>query len=125
VFASRVRELEGEAKADLAEALTEGSGPATVRSAFNLPEAQRAAITQALNDTFAADVPVRFEVAPDLISGIELTAGGQKVAWSISDYLTSLNQSIGELLKEHSSPETNAEQNTESDAKPAASMEDQ
>jgi len=42
---------------------------------------------------------LRFETAPDLISGIELTTNGQKVAWSIADYLASLEKGVEELLK--------------------------
>jgi F-type H+-transporting ATPase subunit b len=69
-----------------------------VRSVFELPAAQRTAIQDALNETFAADIPIRFETAPDLVSGIELTTNGQKVAWSIADYLASLEKGVGELL---------------------------
>jgi F-type H+-transporting ATPase subunit b len=42
---------------------------------------------------------VRYETAPDLIGGIELTANGQKVAWSIADYLASMEKDVDELLK--------------------------
>ena len=52
---------------------------------------------------------VRFETAPDLISGIELTTNGQKIAWSIADYLASLEKGVGELLKEKDKPEAKAE----------------
>ena len=41
---------------------------------------------------------------PDLISGIELTTNGQKVAWSIADYLASLEKGVDELLKEKDKP---------------------
>ena len=100
VFTRRLRELDGEAKEGLAKALKTSSDPALVRSAFDLPAEQRAAIQNALNETFSAEIHVRFETAPDLISGIELTANGRKVAWSIADYLASLEKSVGELLKE-------------------------
>jgi F-type H+-transporting ATPase subunit b len=43
-----------------------------------------------------------------LVSGIELTANGQKVAWSIADYLASLEKGVGELLKEQNKPEPKA-----------------
>ena len=33
------------------------------------------------------------------MAGIELVASGQKVAWSISDYLDSLEKGFDELLK--------------------------
>ena len=112
VFARRLRKMNGEAKAELAEALKTASSPVLVRSAFDLPAAQRTAIQNSLNETFSAEIPVRFETAPDLVSGIELTANGRKVAWSIADYLASLKTSVGELLKDQSTPEAGREVNT-------------
>jgi F-type H+-transporting ATPase subunit b len=99
VFTRRLREMEGQSKQALGEALKTASGPAVVRSAFDLPADQRAAIGNALNETFSAEVRVRFETAPDLVSGIELTTNGQKVAWSIADYLASLEKGVDELLQ--------------------------
>ena len=109
VFTRRLREMDGQAKEGLAEALNTASEPAIVRSAFDLPAEQRAAIQHALNETFSAEIQVRFETAPDLISGIELTTNGQKVAWSIADYLVSLEKDVGDLLKERPKPTTNAD----------------
>ncbi len=97
-FTHRLREMSGEPKARLAEALRGAHAPVLVRSAFDLSADQRAAIQSALNETFVAEIPMRFETVPNLISGIELTANGQKVAWSIADYLTSLEKWTGELL---------------------------
>ena len=109
VFTRRLRELNGQSKASLAEALKSASDPALVRSAFDLPAEGRAAIQKAINETFSADVHLRFEAAPDLVSGIELSANGQKVAWSIADYLMTLEKGVGELLKEKAKPEAKAE----------------
>jgi F-type H+-transporting ATPase subunit b len=99
VFTHRLRAMDGPAKAGLGEALKTASDPALVRSAFDLPAEQRAAIQKALNESFSADIHLRYETAPDLISGIELTANGQKVGWSIADYLTSLEKGVDELLE--------------------------
>jgi len=104
VFTRRLRELNGPTKEKLGEALKTTSDPALVRSAFDLPTEQRAAIQNALNETFSAEIRVRFETAADLVSGIELTANGQKVAWSIADYLALLEKGVGELLKEKDKP---------------------
>jgi F-type H+-transporting ATPase subunit b len=104
VFTRRLREMDDRAKAGLAEALMKAPEPARVRSAFDLPAEQRTAIQNALNETFSAEIRVRFETAPDLIGGIELTTNGQKVAWSIADYLESLEQGVAELLKEKEKP---------------------
>ncbi len=117
VFTRRLRELNKDAKECLAKDLTKSSDPALVRSAFELPSEQRAEIQRALNETFSAEVPVRFETAPDIISGIELASNGRKVAWSISDYLSSLKASIAELLKEQSKPEPKLEVKPEAESK--------
>jgi F-type H+-transporting ATPase subunit b len=109
VFTRRLREMDGKAKQCLGEALKSASEPAVVRSTFDVPAEQRAAIQNALNETFSAEIRVRFETAPDLVSGIELTANGQKVAWSIADYLASMEKGVDELLKEKDRPKAKAE----------------
>ena len=109
VFTRRLREMDGQAKEGFAEALETASDPALVRSAFDLPAEQRAAIQNALNETFSAEIRVRFETAPELVSGIELTTNGRKVAWSIADYLAALGKGVDELLKEKDKPEVKAE----------------
>jgi F-type H+-transporting ATPase subunit b len=99
VFTRRLREMNGKAKETLAAAAKTASDPTVVRSTFDLPAEQRFAIQNALNETFSAEVRVQFETAPNLIGGIELTANGQKVAWTIADYLDSLEKGVDELLK--------------------------
>ena len=118
VFTRRLREMDDKAKASLGEALKAAADPALVRSAFDLPAGQRAAIQNALNETFSAEIHIRFETAPDLVSGIELTTNGQKVAWSIADYLASLEKGVGELLKEKDKPEAKAEPKPEVKTEP-------
>ncbi|MEO7401034.1 MAG: F0F1 ATP synthase subunit B [Polaromonas sp.] len=102
VFTQRLRELDDEARAGLAKALKTASSPVRVRSAFELPAAQRAAIQSALNASFVGDIQIQFETTPDLISGIELTANGWKVAWNIADFLASLEQRSDELIQKQS-----------------------
>jgi F-type H+-transporting ATPase subunit b len=104
VFTRRLRDLDAPTKAVVARALESTSDPALVRSAFELPPAQRAAVQSALDETFGGNVQVRFETAPDLVAGIELTTLGYKVAWSISDYLATLEKRVGELLNEPPQP---------------------
>ncbi|HEX5550783.1 MAG TPA: F0F1 ATP synthase subunit delta [Nitrospira sp.] len=116
VFIRRLQEMDGKTKAGLTAALKTASNPALVRSAFDLPTEQRAAIQKALNEAFSGEIHVRFATAPDLVSGIELTTNGHKVAWSIADYLVSLEKGIAELLKEKDKTETQAK--TGPDLKP-------
>lgn len=99
VFTHRLRALEGEAKETFASAIRSSSVPILVRSAFELAGEQRDTVQHALNEAFSADVSLRFEVAPDLVSGIEVSANGQKLGWSVAEYLASLENGVGESLK--------------------------
>ena len=98
VFVHRLHELDNEEKKRLISMLKPDT-PAIVRSAFELALAQRTLIEKAIKQTLATDTPIRFETAADLISGIEFTLQGQKIAWSIADYLASLEKDVNELLK--------------------------
>ena len=109
IFIQRLRDMDSQTKADLAEALKTATDSALVRSAFALPAAQQAAIQKALNEIFSAEIRLRYETAADLVSGIELSAGGHKIAWSIADYLLSLKNGVDELLKEKDKAEAQAQ----------------
>jgi len=125
IFVHRLRALTGESKELLAAAIKTSPHPACVRSAFDLPPAQRSTIESAIKETFAAETQVQFETATELVSGIELSINGQKVAWSIADYLATLEKSAGELVHEDaqskSKPDTKPQPETE--AKPGPKRE--
>jgi F-type H+-transporting ATPase subunit b len=98
VFTRRLRIMDAKAKASLATALHDSASPALLSSSFELPAADQATIQNALNEAFSAEVRVHFVTAPDAVCGIELTANGQKLAWSIADYLKTLEQKADALL---------------------------
>jgi F-type H+-transporting ATPase subunit b len=116
VFGRRLRGLDGPAKERIGRALAAGTGPVLVRSAFKLPAEQRAAIQSAVNETFAADIALQFETVPDLVGGIELSANGQKVAWSVADYLDSLQKAVNELTQ----PQPQAQPQSQSMVEPGS-----
>jgi F-type H+-transporting ATPase subunit b len=99
VFTHRLSEMSGQAKQTLGAALKSSGEPALVQTAFDMPADQKAAIQNALNETFSAEIRLRFETAPDSVCGIELTANGQKMGWSIAEYLKALDQKVGDLLE--------------------------
>jgi F-type H+-transporting ATPase subunit b len=104
-FVQRLRGLTGAAKEQLAAALKSSDNPIPVRSAFDLSQGQHSAIQNAINETFSADIHLQFETVPELVSGIELSANGQKVAWSIADYLAKLEASASALLQKEDASE--------------------
>jgi F-type H+-transporting ATPase subunit b len=99
VFIKRLGMLDQAAKSQLGEALGSAHEPALIRSVFELDDEARTAVQKAINEAFSSDVPLRYETCPDLVSGIELTTNGRKLAWSIADYLKSLETGVSELLE--------------------------
>ncbi|MGA8351083.1 MAG: F0F1 ATP synthase subunit B, partial [Isosphaeraceae bacterium] len=85
--------------------------------------AQRTAIESAMKETFAPDAHVQFEIAPELVSGIELSTNGHKIAWSIADYLSTLEKSAGELLHEDAKPESKPDAKSQPEAEAEAKPE--
>ena len=70
------------------------------RTAFDLGPAERSAIERAVKETLGAETEIQFELAPELVCGIELSSNGRKIAWSIADYLSTLKNGAAELLHE-------------------------
>jgi F-type H+-transporting ATPase subunit b len=100
VFTRRMQALDAPAKARLADAIKGSPASTVVRSTFDLPAQQRALIQKTVNETLSADIALRFETAPQLVCGIELVSTGQKVSWSIAEYLTSVKAGVDALLKD-------------------------
>lgn len=99
VFLDRLRALGAEDRKLLAAAIEAAAGAALVRSAFELPAQRRTEIEQAISEIRGAAVRVSYESVPGLISGLELSAGGRKLAWSVADYLAVLEKRVGEILE--------------------------
>jgi F-type H+-transporting ATPase subunit b len=109
VFVRRLQELNGKEKDLLISSIkaSTGTGAITVSTAFDLSPEQCALTEDAIKEFSGAEVQVLFETAPELISGIELTANGQKLTWSIADYLSLLEKGVDKLLKQNDMPEKN------------------
>lgn len=100
VFISRLNELSEEERKRFVKAFKGHSYPVLIRSAFELPHKQQTEIKNSVKEILGAKVHYEFKVNPELISGIELTANGYKLAWSISEYINSFEKSISETIKE-------------------------
>ncbi|MDO7597676.1 MAG: F0F1 ATP synthase subunit B [Pseudomonadota bacterium] len=98
IFIKQLQSLDDAEKAQLCTQVEDATCPIIIRSAFELPEAERTTLTQQVKTTLAMNSAVQFEIEPELISGIELISSGHKIAWNIADYLSALETSISSLL---------------------------
>ena len=98
VFTGRIRALDGAERSAFAAALGGAAGVGLVRTAFELPEPQRASIRRSVDEAFAVTSTLTFEAAPALVCGIELAASGRKISWNVADELSALQQGVAGLL---------------------------
>jgi F-type H+-transporting ATPase subunit b len=90
VFAKRLAALEGDELAAIAQEVRQLGQEVVVTSAFPLADDQRQAVRAAVEQHLGHAAGLRFAVSPDLICGIELRTQGHRVAWSLADYLATL-----------------------------------
>ena len=102
VFVRRLNEMNDQERSELKQTLLASTKSPVVRSAFDLPEAQKAAVEAALKTLLGDDTKIAFETKPELIGGMELISNGQKIAWSISDYLGDLAAGLDKLVQSKS-----------------------
>lgn len=98
LFVKRINELKKDEKQQFIKAFKSESTPILIKSAFELPKQQQSEIHKAVTEMLGTETQFQFKTAPELISGIELTSNGYKVAWSISEYLDSLQKNITEIV---------------------------
>ena len=98
VFIARLQSLQGDAKSALLDSIKNTKDGLKVRTAFELPAEECAAIQQAVNEFFSADMSIKFETIENIIGGIELSSQGQVLTWTIDTYLDGLMKGIEKIL---------------------------
>jgi len=98
-FLEKLQELDDAERARLSAGTSDD--PAVVRSAFELEDELKEKVQSEIQ-SLVGQVQVEFLTSSDLIGGIEFTVHGQKVAWSIGDYMEALEVGLGALLTEDS-----------------------
>lgn len=97
-FTQRLQHIDSHTQTELNAAIAAAPENVVVASAFALTPEQQTAICTTLQQTFAAAGNVQFAKAEGLVCGIELQANGQKLAWSIDEYLKGLHRHINARL---------------------------
>lgn len=105
VFLREMENMKREEKNKMAEAFKKNGNKATVRSGFELSEPQRKQITRILHEQITDNAEVRYEKEPEIIFGIELKSGGEKMAWSLEGYMKALEDKTRSALEKEAGAE--------------------
>jgi len=76
-----------------------GSHSATVYSAFDMATIWRERLKEALKLNLQLQ-SVEFRVNPDLVCGLEVHFGSQKIGWSVEEYLATLEEQFVKLVQQ-------------------------
>ncbi len=98
VFIERLKNLNEKETKKMIDTFKSSKEDIIVKSAFELDKSQQTEIEKVVKKIVHATAGFQFQTAPELVSGIELNANGYKVAWSISEYLSSLKKTIEEII---------------------------
>ena len=99
LFLRRLEAMDEETRTSLAPVSKDPDESVQLRTAFPLTEKQQKRIAQEVKRLFDLKGEPKFTVEEDLLAGIELSAKGQKISWTIDDYLLSLRESVEDLMK--------------------------
>jgi F-type H+-transporting ATPase subunit b len=97
VFIRRIKELDEKDRRLISESI-DSSGKVLISSAFQIPDEEQQNIFQAIKEYINGRDHVNYQVSTDLISGIELRTVGHKIAWSLDNYLMSLETNVLEVM---------------------------
>lgn len=97
VFLAKLAALDEDIRRRAAETL--GHGPVTIASAQEMANEDRGRLTRAVHENLAQGTEVEYEVDPDLVLGLELSAPGLRLSWNAKDYIQSIETLVMEALE--------------------------
>jgi len=97
-FVERIAKLDEKKQKAILASTQRGDHGVVINSAFEIPTNARQKITKVVRNHIGDAIEIRYQISPDMILGIELKTHGHKIAWSIDDYLDSLEESVSEAL---------------------------
>jgi F-type H+-transporting ATPase subunit b len=103
-FIEQLKSLDKEARKTMADS----SEPVRIASAFELGSAARSRLTRAIHEHLAKGIEVDYSKSPEMLCGIELNRGSQRLGWNLADYMEDLEEGINQAFSP-ATPEQQAE----------------
>lgn len=97
-FLTGLAGLDVSARNQLSGLAAGSGGGVVVLSAGELASTYRDQVTSAIRELLGPLTPVKFEVQPDLLAGVEIRGAGFKLGWSVRNHLDRLRGAIDSFL---------------------------
>jgi len=100
VFLERLRQLGPGERQALQESLQDAGGELAVTTAFALTPETQEQIKAQVQDLFGPGLSLRFSTSSELLAGIEMLTSSRKIAWSLGNYLDTLEEDLSQAFEE-------------------------
>ena len=101
VLVQKMQTLDDETKEKIKNALDHKDKTVIIKSAFELPQSARLKLEKAISSISGLQHDIQYELAPELVCGIEIDAKNYQLSWNIESYLESLKAGVGLQDEEH------------------------
>jgi F-type H+-transporting ATPase subunit b len=93
VFIERLKHLEDEERETFKQSVRESEEDVVINSAFEMPEETQQQIRDTLRqENIVNGNEINFSTSSDLICGVEMRSKNHQIAWTLADYLESLEE---------------------------------
>lgn len=94
VFIKKIEHLDAANKEELKNALRHADKKVAIKSAFEISDSSKMQLEKCIEEITGDKNSFKYELEPELISGIEIDTKTYQVSWNIESYLDSLNTGI-------------------------------
>lgn len=99
VFLDHLQLLSPEEQTAIRESIKETGGELLITTAFELSEESRQKVAARVQEQFGPDLALRFATSTELLAGIELLTSSRKLAWSLGNFLDTLEEDLSQALQ--------------------------
>jgi F-type H+-transporting ATPase subunit b len=97
-FLERLDDLDDDRRARLADAARRSTDPAIVETGGALDAAAKDRMTRAIHEVLSTDIDVDYREDEDLVLGVRLVIGDQRLEWSAAQHLRHIETEMNEIL---------------------------
>jgi F-type H+-transporting ATPase subunit b len=100
VFLKRIEAMNEAEQKTLQDSIARSDEEIIIQSTFPISSPLREKIQEGLRRYQVGEPRIRYETTDEIVSGVELRAHGHKLAWSLGDYLETLEEGFAHALME-------------------------
>ncbi len=112
---ARLGETEEKDGEEIRNLLREKDKSCVVAAPRELKESDRKKVESGLSDIAGGEIPIQYDVDPNLVMGLEIRVDGKRLTWAVPDYLDRVSQKIEKALQESYSRRASSRDKTASE----------